>query len=83
MLLPYWAVELYSILIDFSFVHCPPFLFQGNSNGIASVDVSAGFVGLTDYVEIPAIFLTALATYSGPLLWAIHLLCYLSSEVDR
>ncbi|XP_070598421.1 GPI ethanolamine phosphate transferase 2 isoform X2 [Erythrolamprus reginae] len=59
------------------------FFFQGNSNGIASVDVSAGFVGLTDYVEIPAIFLTALATYSGPLLWAIHLLCYLSSEVDR
>ncbi|XP_070791556.1 GPI ethanolamine phosphate transferase 2 isoform X4 [Pituophis catenifer annectens] len=59
------------------------FFFQGNSNGIASVDVSAGFVGLTDYVEIPAIFLTALATYSGPLLWAIHLLCYLSSEMDR
>ncbi|XP_026568506.1 GPI ethanolamine phosphate transferase 2 isoform X1 [Pseudonaja textilis] len=59
------------------------FFFQGNSNGIASVDVTAGFVGLNDYVEIPAIFLTALATYSGPLLWAIHLLCYLSSEVDR
>ncbi|XP_063150949.1 GPI ethanolamine phosphate transferase 2 [Candoia aspera] len=59
------------------------FFFQGNSNSIASVDVSAGFVGLNDYVEIPAIFLTALATYSGPLLWAIHLLCYLSSEVNR
>ncbi|KAM6469375.1 GPI ethanolamine phosphate transferase 2 isoform 2-T2 [Liasis olivaceus] len=59
------------------------FFFQGNSNGIASVDVSAGFVGLNDYVEIPAIILTVFATYSGPLLWAIHLLCYLSSEVDR
>lgn len=82
MLLPYWAVEFYSILID-SLLFTVPFLFQGNSNGIASVDVSAGFVGLNDYVEIPAIFLTALATYSGPLLWAIHLLCYLSSEVDR
>ncbi|KAH0628436.1 hypothetical protein JD844_009602 [Phrynosoma platyrhinos] len=59
------------------------FFFQGNSNSIASVDVSAGFVGLDNYVEIPAIFLTGFATYSGPLLWAIHLLCYLSSEVHR
>ncbi|XP_077777678.1 GPI ethanolamine phosphate transferase 2, catalytic subunit isoform X1 [Podarcis muralis] len=59
------------------------FFFQGNSNSIASVDVSAGFVGLDNYVEIPAIFLTGFATYSGPLLWAIHLLCYLSSDVSR
>ncbi|XP_053155524.1 GPI ethanolamine phosphate transferase 2 isoform X2 [Hemicordylus capensis] len=59
------------------------FFFQGNSNSIASVDISAGFVGLDNYVEIPAIFLTGFATYSGPLLWAIHLLCYLSSEVNR
>ncbi|NWV64378.1 PIGG transferase, partial [Malurus elegans] len=59
------------------------FYFQGNSNGIATVDVSAGFVGLDSYVEIPAIFLTAFATYAGPFLWAIHLLCYLSSEVSR
>ncbi|XP_062465719.1 GPI ethanolamine phosphate transferase 2 isoform X1 [Pezoporus occidentalis] len=59
------------------------FYFQGNSNGIATVDVSAGFVGLESYVEVPAIFLTAFATYAGPLLWAIHLLCYLSSEVSR
>ncbi|XP_074923512.1 GPI ethanolamine phosphate transferase 2, catalytic subunit isoform X4 [Chelonoidis abingdonii] len=59
------------------------FYFQGNSNGIASVDISAGFVGLDNYVEIPAIFLTGFATYAGPLLWAIHLLCYLSSEISR
>ncbi|NXD26273.1 PIGG transferase, partial [Spelaeornis formosus] len=59
------------------------FYFQGNSNSIATVDISAGFVGLDSYVEIPAIFLTAFATYAGPFLWAIHLLCYLSSEVSR
>ncbi|XP_061490046.1 GPI ethanolamine phosphate transferase 2 isoform X2 [Rhineura floridana] len=59
------------------------FFFQGNSNSIASVDISAGFVGLDSYVEIPAVFLTGFATYSGPLLWAAHLLCYLSSEVSR
>ncbi|XP_067409509.1 GPI ethanolamine phosphate transferase 2 isoform X2 [Emydura macquarii macquarii] len=58
------------------------FYFQGNSNSIASVDISAGFVGLDSYVEIAAIFLTGFATYAGPLLWAIHLLCYLSSEVS-
>ncbi|XP_064901667.1 GPI ethanolamine phosphate transferase 2 isoform X1 [Columba livia] len=59
------------------------FYFQGNSNGLATVDVTAGFVGLESYVEIPAVFLTAFATYAGPLLWAIHLLCYLSSEDSR
>ncbi|XP_029457683.1 GPI ethanolamine phosphate transferase 2 isoform X2 [Rhinatrema bivittatum] len=59
------------------------FYFQGNSNNIATVDISAGFVGLDSYVEIPAIFLTTFATYAGPLLWAIHLMYYLSSETSR
>ncbi|KAM4809786.1 GPI ethanolamine phosphate transferase 2 [Rhinophrynus dorsalis] len=59
------------------------FFFQGNSNTITTVDVSAGFVGLDNYVEIPAIFLTMFVTYSGPLLWAVHLLCFLSSETNR
>ncbi|XP_030050330.1 GPI ethanolamine phosphate transferase 2, catalytic subunit isoform X2 [Microcaecilia unicolor] len=59
------------------------FYFQGNSNNIATVDISAGFVGLDDYIEIPAILLTTVATYAGPLLWAIHLICYLSSETIR
>ncbi|KAM3867237.1 GPI ethanolamine phosphate transferase 2 [Diretmus argenteus] len=59
------------------------FYFQGNSNNIATVDISVGFVGLESYVEAPAIFLTALSTYAGPLLWACHLVCYLSSERDR
>uniref|UniRef100_A0A674A063 Phosphatidylinositol glycan anchor biosynthesis class G (EMM blood group) n=1 Tax=Salmo trutta TaxID=8032 RepID=A0A674A063_SALTR len=56
------------------------FYFQGNSNSIATVDISVGFVGLESYVEAPAFFLTALSTYAGPLLWAAHLVCYLSSE---
>uniref|UniRef100_A0A672F662 Phosphatidylinositol glycan anchor biosynthesis class G n=1 Tax=Salarias fasciatus TaxID=181472 RepID=A0A672F662_SALFA len=54
------------------------FYFQGNSNNIGTVDISVGFVGLESYVEAPAIFLTALSTYAGPLLWACHLVCYLS-----
>ncbi|XP_028271461.1 GPI ethanolamine phosphate transferase 2 isoform X2 [Parambassis ranga] len=56
------------------------FYFQGNSNNIATVDISVGFVGLESYVEAPAIFLTALSTYAGPLLWACHLVCFLSSH---
>ncbi|XP_036424535.1 GPI ethanolamine phosphate transferase 2 [Colossoma macropomum] len=59
------------------------FYFQGNSNNIATVDISVGFVGLESYVEAPAVFLTAFSTYAGPLLWACHLVCYLSSERDR
>nr|KAF6501912.1 phosphatidylinositol glycan anchor biosynthesis class G [Molossus molossus] len=56
------------------------FYFQGNSNNITTVDISAGFVGLNTYVEIPAMFLTAFATYAGPVLWASHLVNFLSSE---
>lgn len=59
------------------------FYFQGNSNSIATVDISAGFVGLDAYMEIPAMFLTAFATYSGPVLWASHLVNFLTSEASR
>ncbi|XP_016051348.1 PREDICTED: GPI ethanolamine phosphate transferase 2 isoform X2 [Miniopterus natalensis] len=59
------------------------FYFQGNSNNIATVDISAGFVGLSTYVEIPAMFLTAFATYTGPVLWASHLVNFLSAEPSR
>ncbi|XP_059234748.1 GPI ethanolamine phosphate transferase 2 isoform X4 [Mustela nigripes] len=59
------------------------FYFQGNSNNIATVDVSAGFVGLDTYMEVPAAFLTAFATFAGPVLWASHLVSFLSSETRR
>lgn len=58
-------------------------VFQGNSNNIATVDVSAGFVGLDTYMEVPAMFLTAFATFAGPVLWASHLVSFLSSETSR
>ncbi|XP_061542655.1 GPI ethanolamine phosphate transferase 2 [Phycodurus eques] len=56
------------------------FYFQGNSNNISTVDISVWFVGFDYFVEAPAMFLTAVSTYAGPLLWACHLVCYLSSE---
>ncbi|XP_067590863.1 GPI ethanolamine phosphate transferase 2 isoform X1 [Pseudorca crassidens] len=58
------------------------FYFQGNSNNIATVDISAGFVGLDAYVEIPAMLLTTFATYTGPVLWASHLVNFLTSEAN-
>lgn len=60
-----------------------PTVFQGNSNNMATVDVSAGFVGLDTYMAVPAALLTAFATYTGPALWASHLLSFLSSEGSR
>ncbi|XP_044536800.1 GPI ethanolamine phosphate transferase 2 isoform X5 [Gracilinanus agilis] len=59
------------------------FYFQGNSNNIATLDISAGFVGLESFIEVPALFLTVFATYIGPILWAVHLLSFLSSENNR
>uniref|UniRef100_D3YTQ6 Phosphatidylinositol glycan anchor biosynthesis, class G n=1 Tax=Mus musculus TaxID=10090 RepID=D3YTQ6_MOUSE len=56
------------------------FYFQGNSNNIATIDISAGFVGLDTYMEVPATFLTVFGTYVGPVLWASHLVYFLSSE---
>ncbi|XP_055977717.1 GPI ethanolamine phosphate transferase 2 isoform X2 [Sorex fumeus] len=58
------------------------FYFQGNSNSISTVDISVGFVGLGSYVEIPAVLLTTFATYSGPVLWASHLVSFLGSETS-
>uniref|UniRef100_A0A287D205 Phosphatidylinositol glycan anchor biosynthesis class G (EMM blood group) n=1 Tax=Ictidomys tridecemlineatus TaxID=43179 RepID=A0A287D205_ICTTR len=58
------------------------FYFQGNSNNIATIDISAGFVGLDTYMEIPATFLTVFGTYVGPVLWASHLAHFLSSEAS-
>ncbi|KAL1789353.1 GPI ethanolamine phosphate transferase 2 isoform X1 [Sigmodon hispidus] len=59
------------------------FYFQGNSNNIATIDISAGFVGLDTYMEVPATFLTVFGTYVGPVLWASHLVHFLSSETSN
>ncbi|XP_012928504.1 GPI ethanolamine phosphate transferase 2 isoform X2 [Heterocephalus glaber] len=58
------------------------FYFQGNSNNIATIDISSGFVGLDTYMEIPATFLTVFGTYVGPVLWAGHLAHFLSAEAS-
>ena len=45
------------------------YFFLGNSNSLASVDISAGYVGLEDFVPRIMIPLTYVATYCGPCLW--------------
>lgn len=75
------ACSFFQFLVTVSVLLHP--VFQGNSNNIATVDISAGFVGLDTYVEVPAMFLTAFATFAGPVLWASHLVSFLSSETSR
>ena len=41
----------------------------GNSNSLTSVDISAGYVGLEDFVPSIMVPLTYVATYCGPCLW--------------
>ena len=41
----------------------------GNSNSLASVDISAGYVGLEDFVPSIMVPLTYVSTYCGPCLW--------------
>jgi len=43
----------------------------GNSNSLASIDVSAGYVGLGDYVPGVVGPLMFVATYCGPILWLL------------
>jgi len=41
----------------------------GNSNSLASIDVSAGYVGLEDYVPGVVGPFMFVDTYCGPILW--------------
>ena len=43
----------------------------GNSNSLASIDLSAGYVGLEDYVPGVVGPFMYVATYCGPILWLI------------
>ncbi|XP_066297887.1 GPI ethanolamine phosphate transferase 2-like [Branchiostoma lanceolatum] len=59
------------------------FYFQGNSNSIATIDISAGYVGMEDYVQEVAGTLTCLSTYAGPFLWFTSLLVLITKRYPR
>lgn len=53
--------------------------YQGNSNSLASIDLNAGYVGLSQFHFVPVTILLTINTYSGPLLAFLVLLYH---EVD-
>lgn len=44
------------------------FFYQGNSNSLASIDLNAGYVGLSTFNFVAVGFLLTLNTFSGPIL---------------
>ena len=48
-------------------------MFQGNSNSLSSLDVSAGYAGLESYSPVVVTTLITVATYAGPVLWILSL----------
>lgn len=61
-----WPIVLSSLWMGYAM-----YFSLGNSNSLASVDVSAGYVGLEDYVPGVVGPLMYAATYCGPILWLI------------
>ena len=59
-----WIVTLSSLWMGYAM-----YFSLGNSNSLASVDISAGYVGLEDFVPSIMVPLTYVATYCGPCLW--------------
>ena len=59
-----WIVTLSSLWMGHAM-----YFSLGNSNSLASVDISAGYVGLEDFVPSIMVPLTYVATYCGPCLW--------------
>ena len=59
-----WIVTLSSLWMGHTM-----YFSLANSNSLASVDISAGYVGLEDFVPSIMVPLTYVATYCGPCLW--------------
>ncbi|XP_022782149.1 GPI ethanolamine phosphate transferase 2-like isoform X2 [Stylophora pistillata] len=59
-----WLIVLSSLWIGHAM-----YFSLGNSNSLASVDISAGYVGLEEHIPVIVGPLTCIATYCGLLLW--------------
>ena len=76
-----WTVPMAALWLGKS-----SFFIQGNSNSLATIDISAGYVGLEEYVPFIVGPLTFLSTYCGPLLWYSSAVMYIvrhSSDIQR
>ena len=61
-----WVIILSSLWMGHAM-----YFYLGNSNSLASVDISSGYVGLEEFVPAIMVSLTYVATYCGPCLWLI------------
>ncbi|KAI0230579.1 GPI ethanolamine phosphate transferase 2 [Lamellibrachia satsuma] len=59
------------------------FFYQGNSNSLATVDLSAGYIGLEEFNLPMVIGLLYLATYAGPIYWVLSLMVHLNKQVSQ
>ncbi|CAH1774450.1 unnamed protein product [Owenia fusiformis] len=74
-ILPYISTSLPLLTLVYHWMGQASFFYQGNSNSISTVDVSAGYVGLDSYSPSVIGVLMGVSTYAGPLFWMLALLC--------
>ncbi|PIK42265.1 putative GPI ethanolamine phosphate transferase 2 [Apostichopus japonicus] len=70
-LLPWLRWSPWKMTLLFVWLGQSAFFAQGNSNSAATVDISAGYVGLESHHLVLASLLTSIATFSGPFLWIV------------
>ncbi|XP_022102881.1 GPI ethanolamine phosphate transferase 2-like isoform X2 [Acanthaster planci] len=80
MVLPWLQMRLWAVTLVHIWMGQAAFFAQGNSNSIATVDISAGYIGMSSYIHAIAGLLTAISTYAGPILWLVRLLIYITEH---
>ncbi|XP_033637019.1 GPI ethanolamine phosphate transferase 2-like [Asterias rubens] len=76
VVLPWLQMRAWAVALVHVWMGQASFFAQGNSNSIATVDISAGYVGMSSYVHSVAGLLTCISTYAGPILWMLSLFAY-------
>uniref|UniRef100_A0A8C4NHP1 Phosphatidylinositol glycan anchor biosynthesis class G n=1 Tax=Eptatretus burgeri TaxID=7764 RepID=A0A8C4NHP1_EPTBU len=71
---PFVCLSPFELAIIYYWLGQAAFFHQGNSNGLATVDVAAGYTGMSSHSGPLAVILTAFCTYSGPIIWAMALM---------
>ncbi|XP_072048893.1 GPI ethanolamine phosphate transferase 2-like [Amphiura filiformis] len=80
ILLPWLQLKVWAVTLLHIWMAEVAFSSQGNSISLATIDISAGYIGLESYNAIIAGGLTFLATYSGYLLWILRLMVYITQH---
>lgn len=59
------------------------FIFKGNSNSLATIDITAGYVGLESYQPIIIGLFLIINTYSAPIISYLTLLCIVAANNQK